>query len=145
MGINYLLKYIIFILILVLPVPALSDAITVITNNSISDTRITREELKEIYMARKTKWESGDRVVVAILKKGEAHDIFTKNIISVPPSKLIGIWKKVIFTGAGYPPKILKTEEDMIKFVSQTKGAVGYIKNSTPHTGVSRLSLYTEE
>ncbi len=62
-------------------------------------------------------------------------------MLVVHHSKLKKIWKKVVFTGAGTPPKILKTEADLIEFVAETAGAIGYIDAATPHEGVNVIAL----
>ena len=62
-------------------------------------------------------------------------------LIAMAPKKLIGIWKKVIFTGLGTPPKILSTEAEMVQYVASTKGAIGYICASTQPENVKVFKL----
>jgi len=62
-------------------------------------------------------------------------------MIGMTPKKLIGVWKKVIFTGLGTPPKIVSTEAEMIQYVASTKGAIGYISASTPSENINVFKL----
>ena len=71
-----------------------------------------------------------------MLKSGNTHEIFVKNMIEISSTQLLKIWKSAIFTGTGTPPRILKSEEQIVDIVKNTKGAIGYIDSSTTCEGV---------
>ncbi len=115
--------------------------VLVIANPAVPSDSLSRGVISDIYHARKAKWDNGDTILVAMLKKGPVHEKFARNIARSTSSKLKNIWKKVIFTGTGTPPKIFRQESDMVRFVAETKGAIGYINASTSHEGVKVISI----
>ncbi|MCP4346108.1 MAG: hypothetical protein GY795_11360 [Desulfobacterales bacterium] len=118
-----------------------AEEILVIANPNVPSDSLDRGVISGIYHSRKTKWDNGNTILVAMLKKGVIHEKFARNIAGSTPAKLKNIWKKVIFTGTGRPPKIFRQESDMVRFVADTKGAIGYISASTPHEGVKVISI----
>ena len=51
-------------------------------------------------------------------------------------------WQRQIFSGKGVPPVEFSSEEDLLFFVSETPGAVGYVSGSTPLVnGVRELAV----
>jgi hypothetical protein len=48
------------------------------------------------------------------------------------PKKYVGMWDKKLYTGGKTPPRLFKTPKQLIDFVTQTSGAIGFIDNSSP-------------
>lgn len=112
-----------------------------IANTTVPVTSIKKSEIADIYLGEKTKWSDNSKIYVVMLKSGDTHEKFVQDIVGTTPSKLITIWNKAIFAGTGSPPKILKTDADMLNFVLNTKGAIGYINAASPHAGVKLISV----
>ncbi len=132
---------IVLISLLINMAPAPAEEILIIAHPGVQSDSLERAAVADIYKNRKTKWDNGDTIRVVMLKKGATHETFGRAIVKTTPAKLKKLWKKVIFTGAGTPPKILKTEPDLIEFIAETDSAIGYIDSSTPHEGVKVISL----
>lgn len=115
--------------------------ILLIAHSSVSADSLDRATISDIYLGKKAKWDNGDKIRVVMLKKGSTHETFARDIVGTTPAKLKNFWKKVVFTGAGTPPKILKKEADLIEFVADTEGAIGYIDSSTPYENVKVISI----
>ena len=120
---------------------AAGEEIIIIVNKEISLNHLDLNTVIDIYTNQKTKWGSGEKIHLSMLRKGPVHDQFSNQIIGIAPQKLVRIWKKVIFTGLGTPPKVVDTEAELIKYVAATKGAIGYIRASTPFENVKALEL----
>ena len=118
-----------------------SAKVIIIANKEVEGNLISRKTLAEIYKNEKSLWDSGMTIRVVLQVVGNTHREFTEKIIEVPPAKLKNIWRQVIFTGTGNMPKLLNTEKDIVKYVSVTKGAIGYIDSETPHTDVKVLDV----
>jgi ABC-type phosphate transport system substrate-binding protein len=121
--------------------PARAAEILVIAHSSVPVERLEREAVAEIYLGTRTKWDDGAKIRVVMLKEGTTHETFVRDIVKTTPAKLRDVWKKVVFTGTGTPPKIVKTEADLVTFVAETRGAIGYIGAATPHEEVNVISL----
>ncbi len=118
-----------------------TESILVIVNKSVPVDHLEDKTVSEIYKAEKSKWSNDDKITVTMHKKGLAHETFVKKIVGTTNKSLLRIWRKVIFTGMGNPPKIYVNQEEVVEFVTHTKGAIGYISNSTPHQGVKVVSV----
>lgn len=117
------MKYLLLILILLLP---LFSQEIIIANEIGTDTLTTRE-VKKIYLGRQHLWEDGISIKLATYNDGVLADTFMKLYLGKKHSQFLIYWKQLMFTGRGMMPKILKTEDGMIKYISETKGAIGYI------------------
>ena len=115
--------------------------IIVIANANISENALERSAVSDIYMGNRLKWDNGVTIRVAMLKQGDVHERFAEDIVGTTVAKLKNLWKKVIFTGTGTPPKIFKNESDLVEFVAGTEGAIGYIDSTTSHENVKEITL----
>ena len=123
------------------PSGAAEKSIRIIANKDTPINSISINTLSEIYTGTKTKWDNGDKIFIALLKKGPSHTAFTKEVVGIPHKELTRIWKKAIFTGVGTPPSIVNTETEMIAFVASTKGAIGYISSDTSNENIKEISF----
>ncbi|MCP4403616.1 MAG: hypothetical protein GY801_40715 [bacterium] len=124
---------------------AQAEEILIIVHIDVGVEELAQKTISEIYLGTRTKWDDELTIRVAMLKKGETHEQFTKKIVKTTPSKLKSFWKKVVFTGIGTPPKIFKKEDDLVEFVAETEGAIGYITKETSHEEVKTVSIVDTE
>ncbi|MDY6972286.1 MAG: substrate-binding domain-containing protein [Thermodesulfobacteriota bacterium] len=120
---------------------ALASGILVIANKSVPVDNLSSDAVSDIYLGHISRWNNGDSIRVVMLKKGPTHETFVREIVGGTPERLKQHWKKAIFTGTGTPPRVVKTEADMVDFVSSTRGAIGYIGSSVSHGGVKVIPV----
>lgn len=120
---------------------AQADELLIIANSGVSQTEIAGKDLGNMFLGKKNSWEGGQKVVPVTLDSGSTHDSFLKAFIKKSSSQFSTFWKQAVFTGQGIPPKSVSSEADVVKFVSENAGAVGYILASTPHDGVKVLTV----
>ena len=111
----------------------------VIANDSVSVSTIDDSTIQKIYLGKKSKWEDGTKIVPFALANGNVHEVFLNTYIKKSPSQFSTYWKQMIFSGKGVPPTAFGSEEEMVKYVSTTSGAIGYIDSATPHNDVRVL------
>ena len=133
----------IFALSISLVFPAYSDGVDVlvIANSSVEVDSVSSKFLKKVYLGKSKKWEDGEKLVPVSLKKGEVHTNFIKEVVKKSISQFNTYWKKKIFTGKGTPPKSFDTEAELVKYIKNTPGSLGYISSTTPHDGVKVLNI----
>jgi len=117
------------------------EQVLVIVNNSVSQADISAKDLGSIFLGKKNSWDGGQKAVPVTLESGAAHEAFLKLYVKKNGSQFSTFWKQAVFTGQGIPPKSVSSEEEVVKFVSENPGAVGYILPSTPHDGVKILAV----
>jgi len=112
-----------------------------IANPSVGDTSLKRSDVQLVFLGKKKKWENGDKIYVVTLKKGPLHEAFLKAHVNKTPARFLSYWKIAIVTGTGIPPKTFESEQELMGYVADKKGAVGYISSSTEPEGVKTLSI----
>lgn len=89
---------------------------------------LTREQLRELFFIRRTKWPDGKPVRVFVLPdQHPIHARFVKEVLGVYPYQLRAAWDRMTYSGTGVPPTVVEGVEEMHKRVDQTPGAIGYI------------------
>ena len=136
-------RFILFVLMIMLLSfrAGMAGNILIIVNESVPVDSLDAASIIDIYENRLVKWSNGDKIKVTMLKKGSTHEEFSRNILGITPVKLINIWKRALFTGMGAPPRILKKEAALVKFVSDNQGAIGYINTATPYSKVKVVAV----
>ena len=115
--------------------------VAVIANKSVPLEEISESELLDIYSGDIRWWENGDPVVVFDLEqKTEVKSEFY-NFLGKSTSRMKSIWLKKMLSGEGEPPEALKSEEEMLKIVSETVGAIGFISRNRVLPEVKVLAL----
>jgi len=112
-----------------------------IANNSVTETSLSKEDINLIFLGKKTKWGNGQKINVAVLKQGDAHDSFLNTYINKTPAKYSSFWKIAIVSGTGFPPKFFQNEADLVEYVTEKEGAIGYISPETNHENTRVLEV----
>lgn len=90
---------------------------------------LTREDLREIFFGRRTRWPDGTPLRVYVLPdQNPIHIRFAKEILGVYPYQLRSAWDRMVYSGTGVPPRTVESLEEMQKRLSQTPGSIGYIE-----------------
>lgn len=119
---------------------SLGGNVVLIGNTSIPVSALNQTDINNIFLGGKNTWDDGSKVIFVIQKHSACHDIFLKNYINKTPSQFSSYWKKQVFTGKGFAPRSLDNDQEMIKFVSKTKGAIGYVSSDT---GLDNVKVIT--
>lgn len=109
---------------------AAAEDMVVIGNPSVSTSELRKQEVKYIFLGKKTKWDDGSKIVFVIQEDSKNHENFLESYIQKDRLQFDNHWKKQIFTGRGSIPKTVKNDQEMIKFVGETLGAVGYVSSN---------------
>jgi hypothetical protein len=68
---------------------------------------------------------------------------FSQSVLGGVPEGFEDYWRKLYFQGV-LPPHVLASEEAVIRFVSSTPGAIGYVTSCIPAHGVQLLMVVGE-
>jgi hypothetical protein len=111
--------------------------------NPIQDVKsLDRETVRSMFTMRLRRWQDGTPVKVFVLPdRHELHREFSKKVLGVFPHQLRRAWDRMVFSGLGQAPVETADEEDMLKRVSETPGAVGYISGPDKGRGVSFVTV----
>ena len=103
-------------------------AVAVITHTGIDEIGLSKSKLAKIYLGKLKRYSNGEKIrVVNLPKSSMAYKKFHKIVVKKTDAALNRYWSKLKYTGKGKPPKTLATTREVIKWVANTKGAIGYI------------------
>lgn len=135
------------LLLAILAMPALAPAapgssgIAVIVAKDSPETAVDRRDLALIYRHKKRFWSDGTRVTPVNLPAAEAvRRAFSVAVLGRSPEELDDYWRERYFHGE-LPPFVAGSPEAVIRFVTSTPGAIGYVPACIADGRVSVLML----
>ncbi len=125
------------------PLPGITyaDDLIVIANRSVPVSELTKKEVKSIYLGKIKVWDNGLKVYFARLGDDKTTKKFLKHFVKKNPRMFRKYWKRQAFSGGANPPREFKREKDLVQYVSETKGAVGYISSMSYTDSVKIISV----
>ena len=121
--------------------PADDPAFVLVAHPGVPEDEVTEVTMRRIYLGKKTRWDGDLRITPVMRKGGDLHEAFVKKVLNRTVASFETYWKQAVFTGRGIPPRSFETEEELVFYVSQTPGALGYVSEDAPRPGVKILSL----
>jgi ABC-type phosphate transport system substrate-binding protein len=115
--------------------------VIVIANAGLAGDSISKDALAKIYSGTASRMSSGARVTPVMLRGGPVHIQFLNEYVGKSPIALMVIWRGLVLSGQGAMPKAFDAEAEVVKYVEQNSGAIGYIGSGTPHEGVKVLQV----
>lgn len=118
-----------------------ADNLIVIGNKSIPVSKLSHNDIQNIYLGKKKVWANGLKVEMSVLIEGDITNRFLTGYLKKNTHTFNNYWKKQLFTGGGKPPVVFEREKDLVEFVTKTKGAVGYLSSQSTIDNVIILSV----
>jgi len=116
--------------------------VTVISHHSVDVKSLTTSQLRRIYTMRQLQWPSSVRIKVYVLPSSHLiHKNFCKESLRIFPYQLDRIWNKLTFSGLGVAPTVVNNHEELLRVVSTTPGAIGYIDNVNKEGHVNVIEI----
>lgn len=87
----------------------------------------TPRELTQMFWRKKQYWQNGTRIhPVNLHAEHPLRILFSKVVLDSLPSEQADYWNGLYFHGTT-PPYSVQSEEAVLRYVSSTKGAIGYV------------------
>jgi ABC-type phosphate transport system substrate-binding protein len=101
---------------------------------------LSKGELKNIFIGNSINWHNNKKIqIVDYNSESDVREEFSNKYLNLTPSKVSMIWLKVTLSGKVTPPKIFYKEKDVIKYISENIGAIGYINNKSELTSEIKI------
>jgi hypothetical protein len=88
---------------------------------------ISRTEAELMFLGKKRSWTGGKAISVIINENPKIYDSFSHTVLRRSPRQFLIFRKKMLFRGQGMPPPTVKTDEEVIEFISTHVGGIGYV------------------
>jgi hypothetical protein len=118
------------LLLLFMALPVMASAEQAVANIGQDQITVPRATVVLMYSMRVRYWEDGTRVSVFNLPHSHsAHKIFVRNVLGMSPITYQQQVNRQINAGVGGNYHIVENLDAMLRRVSATYGAVGYVSN----------------
>jgi len=114
--------------------------VLIVANKNVSQDSLSKEEVQNIFLGKTVKWVDKSNITFVVLKN-DVHKDFLKEYIKRSTSQYGNYWKKMVFTGKGRKPIAFETEKELVQYVAETEGAVGYIHKGTEMMNVKTIKV----
>jgi len=119
--------------------------LAIIAHKAVPVDQLTQAQVRDYYTGDVKSWNDKMPVVVLDLKaQSEIKEAFYK-FLGLTSSRMKSIWLKKLLMGEGDPPEALKSEEEVLKKVASTPGAIGYVNQSKVSGEVKTLRIVEKE
>jgi ABC-type phosphate transport system substrate-binding protein len=121
--------------------------LVIIVNKSNKTNSLSRDEVKNIFLGKRSVWTFGGNILTCDLVEGDAGEgdsaraVFAENFLHKDLHVLKSYWIKMIFSGRSRPPVTKKSAAEVKKFVSIHKDAIGYIYRQDLDDSVRELPV----
>jgi ABC-type phosphate transport system substrate-binding protein len=103
---------------------------------------LTAAELSAAYLGKTAKWGDGSRVQpVDQPADGPLYKAMAESVHGKSPADLKGYWVKQVFAGKGVPPPTKGADGDVLAFVKNNPGAIGYVSPGADVKGVKVVAV----
>lgn len=101
--------------------------IAIILNNEINIDQLSIAELGLIYLKKKSYWKTGIQIqAINLPSEHVLRQQFSQLVMGSLPDEQANYWNTLYFNGV-HPPQMIESQEGMIRLVSATPGAIGYL------------------
>ncbi len=97
-----------------------------IANKAVVVDSVTKTQIKDIFLGIQVKWPDNSQVKAVTMRNAPFHKEFAKSYTKKNPSQFKRYWKQMVFTGKGSFLKNVKSDDELIKYIGSTAGAIGY-------------------
>ena len=128
---------VLIVLILFMTAGLLAQQVTykIVANKENPVSSLTQKEVSNLFLKKVTKWSNGENVQpLDLVETSPVRAKFSRDIHGRKVSSIKAYWQKQIFSGRKIPPPEKKTDTQVLSFVRNNVGAIGYI--SATNSGI---------
>src|SRR6267142_482272 len=110
--------------------PGAEQSLAIIVNQSNSVENFSMAELRKIFLGERSHWPNGRRITLVMLDPAQPErKVILREVYGMNEKDLNQHFIQGVFTGAVFvSPKTLGTPSDVLKFVFNVPGAIGYLR-----------------
>ena len=140
------LAVVVFISILagLLPCSRSYGDIFIVSNSSVSNTTLTKAEVKAIFLGKQRRWDDNQEIELVLLKNPKVYNAFVRKYTNRTSSQFRNWWRERLFTGQGRMPQSFKSEKKMIEYIAKTDGAIGFMASKLPTDSYLKVIQVTD-
>jgi ABC-type phosphate transport system substrate-binding protein len=111
-----------------------------IVNPATGVSALSSDQVKDLFLGKKSSWDDGSKVVVVVAKEGPGATSLMK-LLGKSDQQFQTAWKKLIFTGKGSMPEMVDSDDAVVAFVAKTPGSIGFVDKAKAKDGVKAIPV----
>jgi len=115
----------------------------IIVNAGLPYENIERTVIQKIFLGKRTTWDNGSPAIPVTLNSRDVHAAFLNDIVKKSPDAFNSLWMSLLYTGRATPPPSFASDTELLMYVAETPGAVGYIESTTSLENVTGIRVIT--
>ena len=121
---------------------AAPDSYRVVVNPGNPATALERSEAARLFMKKVTTWPDGTPVaVVDQSRTAPVRAAFSRDVHKRDVEAVVAYWTTLVYSAREMPPPVKRSDAEVLEFVRQTPGAVGYVSVDASVEGVKVVAL----
>ncbi|NLD36762.1 MAG: hypothetical protein GX654_07835 [Desulfatiglans sp.] len=117
-----------------------SDTI-IVGNKNLSVSTLSKETIQKIFLGEQTTWEDGSKIKFAYLQVDPTDKIFLREYMYYTNIRYIRHWRSQVFSGKGEMPPMLQSDAEMLKFIQDNNGSIGFVTGGADTGSVKTLTV----
>jgi len=114
----------------------------VVVNTANATTSMKRADLSRLFLRKLTAWPDGKEAQAIDQERvAPARQAFSKAVHQKDADAISSYWQVLVFSGRDVPPRIGRTDAEVLEFVKSNPGGVGYVSEDAPTAGVKTLTV----
>jgi len=103
---------------------------------------LERAFVADAFLKKVTRWPDGEAIRAVDLRfDAPTRQEFSEQVLQRSPAAVRNYWQQRIFTGRGVPPPELASDEAVLAYVREHRGALGYVSARAETSSVKVLEL----
>jgi hypothetical protein len=102
----------------------------------------TRQLVSDVFLKKVSRWPNGEPIRPVDLALGSAvREVFSQNVLRRSAAAVRSYWQQRIFTGRGVPPPEVASDADVLRYVREHAGGIGYVSMAADPAAVKVLQI----
>lgn len=120
----------------------LAWGVEIIGNRSVSVSSLSIASARSIFGMRQVKWPDDARIQVFVLADTHpTHIALCKEQLNLFPYQLRQSWDRLVYSGMAQAPIEVANEEELVRRVATTPGAIGYVRKVKANDPIKIISI----
>jgi len=125
-----------------LPAAVAAADYVVIVHSSNPVSSLSKSEASRLFLRSSTAWPGGEHVKPVDLSKSSPVRVsFTREVLGRSMGAIDQYWTQSVFSGRAVPPPEKRSDSDIVSYVRENPGAIGYVSAGASTDGVKRVQL----
>jgi ABC-type phosphate transport system substrate-binding protein len=118
-------------------------AYTVVVNAANPTSSLSRIDTARLFLKKVTAWPDGRAVApVDQTRTAAVRQAFSADIHQKDADAISAHWQVLVFSGRDVPPRILRSDDEVLAYVRANPGAIGYVSPTAAlDAGVKKVTI----